>query len=137
MARRLRAVLALLAVVLLSSACRVDVEVGINAETDGSGRVLVVADREVAEAVDLSAGVRVEDLKQAGWTIDGPDPRPDGGVQVVATKPFADADEAQKVVQELSGPDGPFQEFRLERERSFAKTTTRFSGQVDFAKGIE
>ena len=137
--RAARAALALLVLVGLCGACRVDIEVGIDAETDGSGRVRVevVADREVARAVDLSAGVRVEDLKQAGWMIDGPSPRPDGGVQVVATKRFVDAEGARLAVEEVSGPDGPFQGFRLERTRSFARTTTRFAGTVDFARGIE
>jgi len=121
------------------AACRVDVEVGIDAEADGSGRVRVeiLADKEVASAVDLSAGVRVDDLKQAGWKVDGPSPQPDGGVRVVATKPFTDAEGARLAVEELTGPDGPFQGFRLERTRSFARTTTRFSGTVDFARGIE
>lgn len=129
----------MLAVVLLCTACRVDIDVGIDAEADGTGRVRVevVADRDVARAVDLSAGVRSEDLKQAGWAIEGPTPQPDGGVRVVATKPFSDAEGARVAVEELSGPDGPFQGFRIERERSFARTTTRFSGTVDFAKGVE
>ncbi len=139
MGRLVRAVVALLVVVALCGACRVDIEVGLDAETDGSGqvRVEVVADKEVASSVDLSAGVRAEDLKQAGWMIEGPTARPDGGVRVVATKPFADADGARLAVEELSGPDGPFQGFRLERRRSFARTTTRFIGTVDFAKGVE
>jgi len=125
--------------VVLGAACRVDVEVGVDAGADGSGRVRVqvVADKDVAKAVDLSAGVRVDDLKQAGWTVEGPTPRPDGGVQVVATKPFTDAEGARLAVEELSGPTGPFQAFRLKQSRSFARTTTRFSGTVDFAKGIE
>jgi hypothetical protein len=139
MARLARAVVAVVVLVAMCGACRVDIEVGIDAETDGSGRVRVevVADREVANAVDLSSGVRAEDLKQAGWTIEGPTPTPDGGVRVVATKPFDDAEGASLAVQELSGPDGPFQGFRLERSRSFTRTTTRFAGTVDFAKGIE
>ena len=135
----MRAVVAVVVAVLLGAACRVDIEVGIDAETDGSGRVRVevVADREVARSVDLSAGVRVDDLKQAGWTVEGPTPRPDGGVQMIVTKPFSDAEGARLAVEELSGSEGPFQGFRLERSRSFARTTTRFAGTVDFAKGIE
>ncbi len=125
--------------VVLAGACRVDVEVGIDARADGSGqvRVEVDVDREVAAAVDLSKGVRVDDLRQAGWRIEGPTARPDGGVAVVASKPFRDEAGAQLAIEELTGPDGPFQAFRLERERTFARTTTRFAGTVDFAKGIE
>lgn len=139
LARAAAAVVAVVLAVVLGAGCRVDIDVGIAAETDGSGRVRVevVADREVARAVDLSAGVRTDDLKQAGWAIEGPTAQPDGGVRVVASKPFRDAEGARLAIEELSGPDGPFQGFRIERERSFARTTTRFSGTVDFAKGIE
>jgi len=139
MARFARALAAVTAMVAVCSGCRVDVNVGIDAERDGSGRVRVevVADREVANAIDLSAGVRTEDLRQAGWAIEGPTPQPDGGIRVVATKPFRDAEGARLALEELSGPDGPFQGFRLEQTRSFTRTTTRFAGTVDFAKGIE
>jgi len=127
------------ALVVLAAACRVDIAVRIDAQADGSGRVRVevVADKDVAAAVDLSAGARVEDLKQAGWTVEGPSPRPDGGFRVVATKPFLDGAGARTAVEELSGPNGAFRDFRLERSRSFARTTTRLSGTVDLAKGIE
>ncbi|MEO5679128.1 MAG: hypothetical protein ABIS47_05595, partial [Acidimicrobiales bacterium] len=132
---RLRALVLTGVLIVLCAACRVDVEVGIDARADGSGqvRVEVVADRDVATAIDLSKGVRVDDLKQAGWKVDGPAPRPDGAVGVVATKRFGNVADARLVVEELSGPDGPFQGFRLDRRRSFARTTTRFAGTVDFS----
>ncbi len=141
-ARRLQRLARLLpaaVIVALCSACRVDVEVGIDARSDGSGevRVEVLADREAVAAIDLSKGVRVDDLRQAGWRIEGPTPRPDGGLGVVASKPFLDAAGAQLAIEELTGPSGPFQGFRLEQQRSFARTTTRFAGTVDLARGIE
>jgi len=126
-------------IVTVCSACRVDVEVGIDARSDGSGRVRVevVADRDAAAAIDLSKGLRVDDLRQAGWRIDGPTQRPDGGMAVVASKPFRDPAGVQLIIEELTGRDGPFQSFRLKRERSFARTTTRFAGTVDLSRGIE
>ena len=136
--RFLRAVTAVAAMLAVVTACRVDVEVGIDAEADGSGRVRVevVADKELADSVDLSAGVRVDDLRQAGWSVETAR-QPDGGFRVVATKPFDDTEGARLAVEEVSGPTGPFQDFRLEQSRSFARTTTRFTGTVDFARGIE
>ena len=131
--------LAALLLVLVAGACRVDVEVGIEAEADGSGRVRVEveADREVVEAVDLAKGLRVDDLQQAGWEVEGPTPRPQGGQRVVATKPFRTPAGAQRVIEEITGTDGPFQGFRLESNRTFARTTTRLAGTVDLAEGIE
>lgn len=116
-----------------------DVEVGIDAAADGSGkvRVEVVADREAAAALDLSSGVRFDDLKQAGWTVEGPTTRPDGSVAVTASKPFVDGAGARMAVEELSGADGLFQGFRLERKRTFARTTTRFTGAADLSRGVE
>ena len=139
MPERIRVLLAALLLVLVAGACRVDVEVGIDAEADGSGRVRVEveADREVVEAVDLSKGLRTDDLQQAGWEVEGPTPRPEGGQRVVATKPFRTPDGARLVIEELTGADGPFQGFRLERTRTFARTTTRLAGTVDLAEGIE
>ena len=139
MPERIRVLLATLLLVLVAGACRVDVEVGIEAEADGSGRVRVEveADREVVEAVDLSRGLRTDDLEQAGWEVEGPTPRVGGGQRVVATKPFGTPDGAQLVIEELTGADGPFRGFRLERTRTFARTTTRLAGTVDLADGIE
>lgn len=138
-ARFVRALVAVVVLVVSGAACRVDVGVGVEAEANGSGRVRVevTADKEAVAAVNLSAGLRVDDLKQAGWEIDGPTPQPGGGVRIVATKPFTNPDEVRLVLEELGGADGPFREFRLERDRSFARTTTRFSGTVDLEKGIE
>jgi len=135
----IRVLLAALLLVIVAGACRVDVEVGIEAEADGSGRVRVEveADQEVVEAVDLSQGLRTDDLQQAGWEVEGPTPRSEGGQRVVATKPFRTPDGARLVIEELTGVDGPFQGFRLERTRTFARTTTRLAGTVDLAEGIE
>jgi len=131
--------MAALLLVLVAGACRVDVEVGIEAEADGSGRVRVEveADREVVEAVDLSKGLRTDDLQQAGWEVEGPTPRPEGGQRVVATKPFRTPAGAKLVIEEITGADGPFRGFRLEQTRTFARTTTRLAGTVDLAEGIE
>lgn len=60
----------------------------------------------------------------------------DGLTWVRASKPFATVAEAGQVASELSGPDGPFREFRLERTRSFLKTRTTFTGSVDLTKGL-
>ena len=52
-----------------------------------------------------------------------------------ASKPFATPPEAAAVLAEVAG--GPFHDFQLERDRSFARTTFRFSGTVDFSAGLE
>ena len=37
----------------------------------------------------------------------------------------------------MSGPEGPFRDFRVSRESGWFRTTTWFNGTVDFAKGVE
>lgn len=110
-----------------------------DARRDGSGevRATVTLDEAAARRVpDLASQLQVDDLRDAGWTVAGPDKAEDGGVVVVARKAFRDPAGAAAAVRELSGDHGPFQRFRLTRSRSFFKTTTTFSGDVDLTAGL-
>lgn len=136
MHRLLGAALAL----LLLAGCRVGVTVGVDTEADGTGRVraVVTLDAEAAGRVpDLADQLHTDDLIAAGWEVEGPRPTEDGGVEVEATKRYRSPTEATQVVEELSGPNGPFRDFHLRRSRSFFKTRTAFQGTVDLTSGIE
>ena len=152
--RRTRAAIAVAAAVLSSlgtSACRVDVSVGLDANPDGTGEVraaaLLDADA-VTELVGQAAGnpasadpasrIKVDDLRKAGWKIEGPTPagEGDGGLEVVATHPYADAAEARRLLTEVAGDPGPFKDITLRQERGFFKTTTHFTGTVDLDAGL-
>lgn len=138
--RRGLAAAAALAAALLCGGCRVDTSVGIDAKADGSGqvRVEVRLDADAAKQVgDLSEQLRVEDLRDAGWTVTGPTKVEEGGVEVVATKPFATPDGAGDAMDEISGEDGPFRNFDLELDRSFLRSEAAFAGTVDLEGGIE
>lgn len=100
-------------------------------------RATVTLDEAAARRVpDLASQLQVDDLRDAGWAVTGPDKAEDGGVVVVARKAFRDPAGAAAAVGELSGDQGPFQGFRLTRSRSFFKTTTTFSGDVDLTAGL-
>ena len=134
-----RLALAVLALLTLAG-CRVNVSVGTDVTADGTGRVraVVTLDAEAAARVpDLADQLKVDDLVAAGWKVEGPRPTEDGGVEVEAAKGFRSPEEATQVVEELSGPTGPFRDFRLRRTRSFLKTKTDFTGAVDLRSGIE
>lgn len=125
----------------LFSGCQATVGVGIDAEASGHGQVVatVTLDQEAAQALpDLAAQLRTSDLGKAGWKVDGPSPAVNHGVVVRATKSFANPTEESKVVDELSGSGQfhPFQNFRLERHRSFFATRTKFQGKVDLSCGL-
>lgn len=136
--RRAALTVAGLALVVLTG-CQVDITVGVDARRDGSGevRATVTLDEAAAKRVpDLASQLQVEDLRDAGWTVTGPDKAEGGGVVVVARKPFRDPAGASEAVRELSGDGGPFQNFRVTSSRSFFKTTTTFSGDVDLTAGL-
>jgi len=122
------------------SGCRVGVTVGIDSQADGSGRVraLVTLDADAARRVpDLADQLEVDDLRAAGWEVEGPRPRAEGGVEVEAVRRFRSPQEATQAVEELSGPNGPFRDFHLRRSRSFFKTRTAVEGTVDLKAGLE
>lgn len=133
----------LLAAVLLCGAlgtgCQVTLTAGIDAGRDGTGwvRAGIGLDEEaVRELGDLSVALRLDDLRQAGWEVEAPRREDDGLTWVRAAKRFESAAEAASVAAELSGPEGPFRELRLERERSLFKTKLTFTGLVDLANGL-
>ena len=137
--RRLGRFAAALAVLLLLTSCKVDVQVGIRVGENGSGtvRARFVLDRDAVEALggDLDERLRVADLIQAGWQVDVQD-RKGGGVEAVAEKRFAVPEEMSEAIDQLSGDIGPFREFTLTRDRSAFTTDFTFEGTVDLETGV-
>ena len=128
-----------LATVLLS-ACRVDVDVELSVDDDGSGRVtveVVLDDEAAARVPDLADQLAVDDLVALGWEVTGPDPTPEGGVFIRAGKDFFAPDQAGSVLSEVVAADAGLVGFTLTRQRPFAKTTYELAGQVDLSGGVE
>lgn len=137
-----RAVLSLagLTVALVGGGCDTDVQVAMDVAADGRGRVVatVTLDRAAAQRVgDLRSQLRVDDLVDAGWEIDGPRRAPGGGLVVAAERTFEGPQGAARAVEQLSGDDGPFRDFRIERDSTALRTRTRFSGRVDLEAGLD
>lgn len=135
--RLLPVVVALLAWV--TTACHVTLAAGVDVARDGSGRVTagVGLDGEALQEVgDLAAALSVDDLRQAGWQVEGPRREDDGLTWVRASKPFADPDQAAAAVAELNGPEGPFRDFRVVRSRSLLRSRTVFTGTLDLSRGL-
>jgi hypothetical protein len=135
----MRRLLVLGLVGVLAAACEVRTEVSVDVRESGSGMVEVAVglDADAVERLpDLDSLVRVADLEDAGWTVIGPDPNADGMTWFRLTKPFATAEEATAILEEISGPDGPFQDLRLTRERFFGRTDFEFEGTVDLTGGL-
>jgi hypothetical protein len=138
--RWLSAIFVFASLVLLGG-CQTDVTVRVNQITDGSGEVTVslLLDREAVEqAGDLRSTLRTADLESAGWSVTGPVPRPPGGfVEYTVSKPFRNAGEAQLILTELSGEEGPFAQLVIDRTRSPLRVVSSITGEVDLTKGYD
>jgi hypothetical protein len=137
-ARRLLVLVLLLVVV---GGCRLQLDVNVEVDEDGGGTVEVVVgvDRDGIERIggDLEAVLAVDDLEDAGWTVEGPDDESDGFTRVRFRKAFDDPEEAAVVFEEIAGEDGPFQDFAVSHDSSLARTEWGFRGRVDFSGGVE
>jgi hypothetical protein len=123
---------------LWATACQVRVSAGIDVDQGGGGtvRAAVGLDAEaLANVGDLGAVLRVDDLRQAGWRVDGPRKEGDGLTWVRASRPFSRVEDADRALSELSGAGGPFRDLAFRRSRSFLHTRTSVSGVVDLTRG--
>ena len=119
--------------------CDVRTEVLVDVDEAGSGTVTVSAGLD-ADAVDrlpsLDDLVMVDDLDDAGWSVTGPDRDDDGITWIRAEKGFASPDEANAILADISGPEGPFRDLTLSREMALARTRLEFDGTVDLTGGL-
>ena len=100
-------------------------------------RAEVGLDDEALQKVgDVGAELRVDDLRQAGWTVEGPDKDDDGLTWVRAAWAFDDVEEANRALVQLSGPGGPFRDLRLVRTSTLLRARTRLTGAVDVSGGL-
>jgi hypothetical protein len=133
-------VLALVVVAVVVMGCQAKLTVHTTVDADGSGTVEVGVglDAEAAaEAGDLAAQLRVDDLRAAGWTVTDPALGDDGYTWVRATKPFADPAAASAVLDEVNGADGAFGGWTVTRSSSPLRTSYSVTGDVDLTKGLE
>lgn len=122
-------------VALVCAACQVDAQVDVVVTEDGSGTVTVTAlfDPVMVERVpELATGLRTADLEAAGWDVEvDPNAEPAGSVQTVASKPFESPDHLHLLLDEIVGEDLLFEDFKVSRERTFARTTYQVTGTID------
>jgi hypothetical protein len=120
------------------SACQAVVRVNVDVSAGGSGTVSVTLDldRSAAQAV---GPLQLSDLEQAGWRVAGPRPTPGGGLTVTASKPFRSPAEAEQIIAEISGSNGPFHDLHLSRRQSLlgSRTTITARGTVDLTCGVQ
>jgi hypothetical protein len=128
-------------ILLANAGCQLQLDLNVAVEEDGSGQIEVVVglDPDAIERIggDLAAVLAIDDLEEAGWTVDGPTLDPDGYTRVRVGRPFADPDEAAQIFEQIVSAEGPFRDLAITRTDSFARTEWTFTGRIDFSGGIE
>jgi hypothetical protein len=137
--RLLRRFIPAIACVLACAGCRLDANVLVDVGRDGSGIVTVtaVADKDMLGRGGLAlADLRLEDVKQAGWTVEAPTETSSGGRQMIISKAFHTTTQADQILSELSGPAGPLHGLKVTQKREFARIVTNVQGEVGLDGGV-
>ncbi len=140
MRRCLRTVFAVLALAIVCAACNVDVHVDVLMKADGTGTITVTAtaDAEVVkQTTDLAKNMRLDDLRGAGWSVQGPAPTPSGGLQIIFVHPFQTPTQATAILADLNGPSGPLKSITLGRTKKGDTTTFTLGGTLQVDGGLD
>jgi hypothetical protein len=132
--------LGVLLLAIVCAACNVDVNVDVVMREDGSGVVTVTATADpdvVSQAPSLASDLRFDDVRAAGWTVEGPTPTPGGGLQVVLSHPFTTPAEGTAILAGINGPSGPLHAITLTRTRVKHTTTFSLAGTLQVAGGLD
>ncbi len=127
-------------VAALLAACHATAAVHVTVHPDGSGAVsmTVTVDAEAAKRLpppdDLIA---VDDLRKAGWRIDGPHVARDGSFRVEVEKRFKTRRDGNRVLEELSSRDGPLRGMEIRRHVSLTSTRWELAGAIDLSRGVD
>ena len=138
--QRITHVCAVIAATLLLCACRVDSTVSLVVSPNGSGKITVVvtADKDiVAQAPGLKADIRTDDLKAAGWKIDGPKDTKEGGLVLTVSHNFNNPTEATALLQQVNGARGPLHNAVLTRTGKPTNSTWDLTGRLEVSGGLQ
>jgi hypothetical protein len=137
--RRLRLLVLVLLLVAVAAGCRLDVALDVAMQPDGSGTVTLTATADaelVAKAPSAFADLRLDDIRRAGWTVTGPTRAADGAMAMTLAKPFGSPAEANAILAELNGPNGPLHGLTVAIDRSFAVVRSSFTGSAQLTGGL-
>lgn len=131
------ALVAALALLLLTG-CQVTLRTEVIAKQNGSGEVvqMIGFDAEALKRVgNPREAIRADDLIAAGWVVE-PEYVEGNTTWLRVRHSFANADEANRILAQLSGPDGPYKDLQLRTSDSFFTNTVQFRGILDTTAGL-
>jgi hypothetical protein len=135
--RRVRAVVGLVALVIVLAGCRVDARFEITMRDDGSGTVRssVTIDADAVQrlggAGSLAQNVPLDDLRTAGWTISHWTRAAAGAQTITLSHAFTDQRDLARRIVDLAGPHGILQDATLTRERAWFHSSDAVGLVVD------
>lgn len=137
---RVRTAAIALVLVGVCSACELRADVRIEAQPDGTGVVTVATgfdDEALARLGDPASRLRLDDLRQAGWAVTGPERRDDGFTWVQASKAFTSVEDARLVVVEAVGDSAMVRDLDLVHSETDKADLYRMTGTVDLSRGLD
>jgi len=137
-ARALRSA-ALATMVLVATSCQATAAVDLQIEPNGQGTVSVVvtADQDmVAAAPGLAESLSLSDAQAAGWQVSPVAPDAQGRLQVRVWHDFDTPDEANLLLGQLSGTEGPFRGLKITRDRDGGRSTWTLDGTLELVNGL-
>ena len=140
MARLPRRILAAIALSIVCASCKVDLTINVAMKADGSGTVTLtaIADAQILQkAPQIASDLRFDDLKAAGWTVQGPAPTADGGLQVVIAHPFQTPEQGTAILASINGSNGPLVGMGLSRVHAKGTTTFAINGALQLKGGLD
>lgn len=127
-----------LGALLVLGACSATATVTVRMHADGSGvvAVRVALDAAAVRAAEVGGGtlagrVRLDDLRDAGWTATPWRRTGAGGAVLTIAKPFSRPEQVRPIVRELNGEHGPLRGFAASRDASTFSTAWKVRGAVD------
>ncbi len=132
----LRRVVLLICGVLMLAGCQLDVAADVVVKADGTGTITVTAeaDAELVEQVPtIAEDLVLDDIVEAGWTVDGPNPTEGGGLLLTLTHDFEGDKEATNLLDSL-GP--PFNDPEIARGQNGDTANNTFSINLGLPNGF-
>jgi len=123
---------------LIFTACEVALDVNIDVNSDGGGTVQVQAlvdEEAAAKFPTLATEFRADDLVAAGWNVSTFQEDDDGNWEALASKRFANSEQLDLVLNEITGDNGMFSDFRITQDSAFAERSYGIDGVVDLRRG--
>ena len=139
MFRTFRTALLILLSTLVLCGCRTTATVNVRSDAKGAGVIGIdlALDRDATLGLGTgNARLLTGDLAAAGWAVGRLEPADAGGSTIHAEKAFANVGQANAVLRELTGTDGPLSSLRLTRKQTLVGSSVALEGNVDLRSGL-